>query len=183
MNEAHLHDSSIEGDLVQGSKYVSAPKISLEKAIDLIVQKHSSDEKLIEVFDELAEFLTDNPDREIIGLEKKLEQGKRFDLKDKAVRLKNRFDRKITKKQLSPIVQKVHLQVLSSIITAFELNVRPLIVSNADTSKVDAAIYEEVILPAHEGIIRFNDMITTEDVRGMLYFLTGKCHLVWSVEC
>ncbi|WP_367622044.1 ABC-three component system protein [Thalassospira marina] len=114
---------------------------------------------------------------------KKLEQGNRLDLKQKAVRLKNRFDRKITKKQLSPVVQKVHLQVLSSIITAFDARVRPLIASNASQRDVDTAIHEYVILPAHKAIVRFNDLTTTEDVCGMLYFLTGKCHLVWSREC
>lgn len=179
MSEATIHDSQFE-DLVQGDKIVTEHLSSLEKAIDSIVKNHRADTQLVDIFEELAEYLTANPDRKVIGLEKKLEEGKRTDLKDKAIRLKNRFDRKITKKQLSPVVQKIHLQVLSSIITAFDARVRPLIVSEATVQDIDAAIHEHVILPAHKAIIRFNDLITTEDVCGMLYFLTGKCHVVWS---
>lgn len=182
MNQANVSDSNF-GDLVQGNKIEAAPLTSLEMAIDRIVTNHGHDVQLVDIFEELAEYLTANPDREIIGLEKKLEQGGRQDLKSKAVRLKNRFDRKITKKQLSPVVQKVHLQVLSSIITAFDARVRPLIATGCSVSEVDAVIHEYVVLPAYRGIIRFNDMATTEDVCGMLYFLTGKCHIVWSKDC
>jgi hypothetical protein len=182
MNQANVHDSRFE-DLVQGDKIQAAPLTSLEMAIDRIVKTHGHDAQLVEIFDELAEYLTANPDREIIGLEKKLDNGGRQDLKAKAVRLKNRFDRKITKKQLSPVVQKVHLQILSSIITAFDARVRPLISDGRPLAEVDMVIHDHVILPAYRGIIRFNDMATTEDVCGMLYFLTGKCHIVWSRDC
>ncbi|MBL4662090.1 MAG: hypothetical protein JKY22_00620 [Flavobacteriaceae bacterium] len=116
-------------------------------------------------------------------MEKKLEQGNRSELKNKAVRLKNKFDRKITKKQLSSVVQKVHLQVLSSIITSFDARVKPLMIQNSPADVIDAAIHDHAILPAHKGIIRFNDLVTTEDVCGMLYFLTGKCHITWRQNC
>lgn len=182
MNKANITKSKL-GDVVLGDKYTSVPMTSLEAAIDSIVNNHGDDAHLIDIFEELAEYLTANPDRNIIGLEKKLEQGLRSDLTEKAVRLKNRFDRKITKKQLSPVVQKVHLQVLSSIITAFDARVSPLINQAAPISEIDAAIHEYVVLPAHKGIILFNDLVTTEDVCGMLYFLTGKCHIIWSQNC
>ncbi len=182
MNEVSVYSSQFE-DLVQGNKIVTEQLTSLEKVIELIVKDSRVDTELVGIFEQLAEYLTDNPDREIIGLEEKLERGNRPDLKRKAVRLKNTFARKITKKQLSPVFQKVHLQVLSSIITAFEAHVRPLISSEASQSDIDKAIYEYVILPAHKGMVRFDDLTTTEDVCGMLYFLTGLCHLVWSREC
>lgn len=182
MNEANISNSKFE-DLVLGDKIEATNLTSLETVIDNIVKSHGQETELVDVFEELAEYLTANPDREVIGLEKKLEQGHREDLIKKARRLKNRFDRKITKKQLSSIVQKVHLQVLSTIITSFDSHVRQLIESSAEKQQVDKAIHEHVILPAHKGIIRFNDMVTTEDVCGMLYFLTGKCHILWSKDC
>lgn len=179
MREANIHDSRFE-DFVQGDKIITEKLSSLEKAIDSIVKKHGNDSHLIDIFEELAEYLTANPDRKVIGLEEKLKAGNRTDLTEKAIKLKNRFDRRITKKQLSPVVQKVHLQVLTSIITAFDSKVLPLILKQEEEKVVDAAVYDNVILPAHKAIIRFNDLITTEDVRGMLYFLTGKCHVAWS---
>ena len=179
MNEANIQDSEISGDFVQGNKYQQASLTALEVTIDKIVENHGGDSELVDVFEELAEYLTSHPDREIIGLEAKLEQGNRLDLKDKALKLKNRFDRKITKRQFSSVFQKVHLQVLSSIITSFDAKVRPLILKGASIQDIDAAIHDSVILPAHRAVVRFNDMSTTEDVCGMLYFLTGKCHIMW----
>ncbi|PKR53327.1 hypothetical protein [Thalassospira marina] len=70
MNEANVYDSRFE-DFVQGDKLVTEQLTSLEKAIDNIVRNHSADAELVDIFEELAEYFTANPDREVIGLEKK----------------------------------------------------------------------------------------------------------------
>ncbi|WP_373272697.1 ABC-three component system protein [Vibrio parahaemolyticus] len=35
----------------------------------------------------------------------------------------------------------------------------------------------------HKAIVRYDTLITTDLVSGMLYFLTGKCHIQWSKQC
>ena len=177
-----ISDSTIGADFVQGDKNIinEASLTPLESAILRIVNRYGNDEKLIDIFEGLAEYLTEHPERKIIGLKQKLEQGERKDLLEKAIYLKNKFDRKITKKQLSNVVQRVHIQVLASIVTAFDSKIRPLILNGTSTADIDSTIHDHVIMPAYRGITRFNDLSTTEEVSGMLYFLTGKCHIVWS---
>lgn len=179
MNSTNINNSEFE-DFVNGDKILSENLSPLEKAIISIVKNHRGQTQLIDVIEDLAEYLTSNPDREIIGLEEKLRNGNRSDLEKKAIRLKNKFDRKITKKQLSPSFQKVHIQVLSHIVSSYEAFVYPLIKRGANSEEVDKAIHEHVIIPAYQGILRFDDSTTTESVKGMLYFLTGKCHVAWS---
>ncbi|MDQ7058230.1 MAG: hypothetical protein Q9N62_07240 [Ghiorsea sp.] len=177
-----INNSEIRGDTVAGDKTVyEAPLTTLEQVIEhIITNSNGADEVLTDVIDELAGYLTDRPDREVIGLEEKLVQGDRNELAPNAKYLKNKFERKLAKQELSRTTQSIYVQVLSSIITAFEQKVRPLILDKRGKPEVDAAIHNEIILPVHKAVIRFDMLVTTEEVAGMLYFLTGKCHLVWS---
>lgn len=168
-----------EGD----NNIYQAPSTSLEKAIDQIKETWSKDEKLVDIIEELAGYITDHPTRNIIGLEKKLEQGDRKELIEHAILLKNRFERRIAKNQMSMSEQYVYIQVLSAINTSWVYNIRPLIESGQERKNIDQAIKSELIEPVHKAIVGYDCTINTELVTGMLYFLTGKCHLTWGQQC
>ena len=180
-NKAEFKDSHVHGDAVLGDK-LQYPEIlsPLEKVIQAIRQNVKDDSNLKEAISELAEYISDRPDREIIGVEKKLTNGDRNDLIGNAVYLKNKFERKLAKMQLSPVEQKIYTHVLATIITVFNQKVRPLILEHRSKSEVDKVIHNEIIEPVYKAIITHDVRITTEHVSGMLYFLTGKCHVVWS---
>tara|TARA_R110002012_G_scaffold92352_1_gene224383 strand:- start:152 stop:691 length:540 start_codon:yes stop_codon:yes gene_type:complete len=160
-----------------------APLTSLETAIEQVKKAWKHDDKVIDVVEDLADYITQHPDREVIGLEKKLENGNRVDLFRRAKFLKNKFAMRVAKNQMSITEQHVYIQVLSAINTAWYHNIHPKIVSGSDRQEINNLIHEEVIKPIHQAIVRFDCSITTETVSGMLYFLTGKCHLVWEEEC
>ena len=69
--------------------------------------------------------------------------------------------------------------MLSSIISLFEHKIRPLIDAGFSNAEIDEATFDKLIEPIHQAIVRYSDIATTEDVSGMLYYLTGKCHIVW----
>ena len=180
-NQVILKNSNVEGDVVQGDKNVlQAPLLPLEKAIQAIIDSTEDNKELEGIIEELAEYITNRPDREIIGVEQKLINGGRDDLLKDAVYLKNKFERTITKKQMSLVTQKVYAHVLAMIGSSFNLKVRPLILENRPKLEVNLAIHKEIIEPVYQSIVGFDQQITTELVSGMLYFLTGKCHLIWS---
>jgi len=180
-NHLEVNDSNVEGDVFAGDKHVHEAQLTpLQEAVDRIVVAYNGEEELLEIMDELAEYITDRPDREVIGLEAKLQQGDRNELFESAIYLKNKFERKLAKQQVSPVAQRIYVQVLSSITYAFDQRIRPLIIDGKNKAEIDAIIDEMVIQPVYRAIIRFDDMTTPQDVSGMLYFLTGKCHLVWS---
>jgi hypothetical protein len=64
--------------------------------------------------------------------------------------------------------------------TTFNQYVRPLILNGSSKEDVDAKIHAEIYEPVYKAIVDFDVSITMQHVAGMLYFLTGKCHLVWS---
>jgi len=53
---------------------------SLETAIEQVKKACRGEEKLVDVLEDLADYITEHPGREIVGLEKKLERGDRLDL-------------------------------------------------------------------------------------------------------
>ncbi len=159
------------------------PLSSLEAAIEQVKKACRGEEKLVDILADLADYITQHPERTVIGLEKKLENGGRSDLYKRASLLKNRFARRVAKNQMSVTEQCVYIQILSAINTIWYQRIHPHLISGSPSKDVDGLIYEELIKPVHQAIVRFDHTITSETVSGMLYFLTGKCHLVWEAEC
>lgn len=156
---------------------------NLETAIDQVKKTWREEDKIVEIIEELADFITENPERKIVGLETKLVLGERHDLFRRASFLKNKFARRVAKNQMSIIEQHVYIQILSAINTTWYQSIHPRIILGTNNQEIDHLIHEELIKPVHQAIVRFDCTITTETVSGMLYFLTGKCHLIWGPEC
>lgn len=179
-NNLDVNNSSID-DIVFGDKKVYAEELHpLEKAIKSIQEIMSGSPELEGIIEELAEYTTDRPDREIIGVEAKLINGGREDLISNAVYYKNKFERKIAKRQLSHAEQMVYAHVLATIEAAFNQYIRPLILNGSGKEVVDAAVHQHIFEPVYKAVVGFDVTLTMQHVSGMLYFLTGKCHLVWS---
>jgi hypothetical protein len=181
-----VSDSHVEGDVIHGNKIVAiseAKPVGLASAIKSIKECMAEAVELSGYIEDLAEYVQDRVGRDVIGLEQKLINGQRPDLIEHAVYLKNKFGRFLAKKQLSHSEQKIFAHVLASINTAFNQQVRPLILDNRSKAEVDKAVHEFIIEPIYTTIVATDDAITSEMVLGMLYFLTGKCHLVWDAKC
>lgn len=177
-------NNSVINDIVSGDKNVYPEELHpLEKAIKSIQESITENSDLEGIIEELAEYTTNRPDREIIGVEAKLQAGGREDAIQNAVYLKNKFERKIAKKQLSHVEQHVYAHILAVIETTFNQTVRPLILKGSSKEVVDAAVHKEIFEPVYKAVVGFDVSITMQHVAGMLYFLTGKCHLVWSESC
>lgn len=84
---------------------------------------------------------------------------------------------------MSMVEQRVYVQVLSYIYVGFNQYIRPKLLEGSTASEIDKLVFECIIEPAHKAIIDFDNTITPEFILGMLYFLTGKCHLVWDETC
>jgi hypothetical protein len=122
--------------------------------------------------------MSDNPQRTLVGLEAKLDAAGREDLTRYAIELKEKFHKKLTKDQLSTSRQQAYVQILSYIRTSFLGKVRPLI-SSGDQVAVDQEIHN-IVVDIYGQVSETLYDITTEHILGMLYYLTGKCHLEWT---
>lgn len=178
-DKLEINGSSFE-DAVLGDKHVYPEVLHpLEKAIKLIKEKIEEDPALVGIIEELAEYTTERPDRNIIGVEQKLIAGGREDSIKNALYLKNKFGRRLAKNQLSNIEQHIYAHILGVIEITFNQYVRPLILNGSSKEDIDATIHNKIYEPVYKAIVGFDVTINMSQVAGMLYFLTGKCHLVW----
>lgn len=156
---------------------------SLEQAVEQIKKSLGNEKDAVDIIEELADYITEHPGRKVFGLKCKLEKAGRLDLEERAVLLKNRFERKVARNQMSIAEQHVYVQILSAISSIWHSKIKPLIDIEASKNAIDSLIYSELIEPVHKAVVRYDTLATSETVGGMLYFLTGKCHLEWSRSC
>jgi len=152
---------------------------ALSKLIELSKQLSKSDPDYKYMLDELSEFLTARPGRKVIGLKNKLIEGNRENLFLDAKFLSNKFARRVSNGQFSPTDQIIFLHCLGFINTVFRQSISPSIRSGATDIEIDAKILNEIILPLNSEVSEFSMSVSTGLISGMLYFLTGKCHIRW----
>ena len=135
-------------------------------------------------FRELCEeldYLNSVIDNDVIGLEKKLENGGREKLLDYALDVKDRFHRKLMKtSQYSAIAQDINVFLLTKVRSSFMREIYTLICQNESEERINFLITERIIKPVQEdlgiNLFRYNE----DDIMGMIFFLTGNCHIKWN---
>jgi hypothetical protein len=171
----------LDKTMVELPSIVNSPLIqasALQRLIETSRKMHKEDPVYRDMLEELGEFLVPRAGREIIGLDGKLIEGKREELLEDATFLENKFARKVTKGQMSDTEEIVYFHCLSTIITCFRSYISPRIRSGDSDCVIDEAILDKIIKPLYEEISLVKPM-TMEMISGMLYFLTGKCHIRW----
>jgi hypothetical protein len=171
-----------------------------EVHVNQYLQQQSPDYRLISCFRELQEEVK-NDDR----LQKKLDDIKRYRTRlprtiglkaklqdggfskeaiDKACRQKQYYAKKSTKYQYYEGAQKIDSYLFAIVSSRFDTYVMPLIVKQSPLDVIKKVVYEQVIMPVVDKLA-FNGEKDTElrynidDIFGMLYYLTGNCHINW----
>lgn len=153
----------------------------LREIAEKITVMYESDETFQGFIDELLHFTEQHEKerKEFKGLEVKLtEAGYREDLNE-ALILKEKFSKKIFQNQFSEQVQNLYVKILAHINTVFKMKVLPLIRAGKEEVVIKDEIFISIINPIHEQLAPTSINITMDEVRGMLYFLTGNCHIEW----
>lgn len=188
-NDVNVEDSSVGGNFA-GRDYE-------DKSISFVNNYHSRSTYLQELYRRYEEEKSSNPefkelceeldylnsviDSEVIGLEKKLEDGGREKLLAYALDVKDRFHRKLMKtSQYSLIAQDINVYLLAKVRSSFMREIYTLICQNDSDEKINLLITERIIKPVQEdlgiNLFRYNE----DDIMGMIFFLTGNCHIKWN---
>lgn len=184
MTEMNIKNSTIHGPLAGGNQtniyYQQTPNPEiLRKAIEKLEKLSLEDEEYRDFIDRLGYYLQERNGRTNIGLEQKLLNGGREDLVDDAIMHKDFFAKKIARGQLARRRQYIYFYILQKISASFESQIRPLIRSGATPADIDATIYINIINTIFTEVIELDISIDQYLIYGMLYYLTGMCHLVW----
>jgi hypothetical protein len=161
--------------ITEAQTNINALKELINRTNKLLVE----DEEYRDFIHELNSLLEQRSGREIIGTERKLLNGNRQDLLEDSWFYESKFARKLAKGELSRTSQAIFLHCLSTINEEFVTNIRPLILQDIDKLIVNQVIERNIIDNLYGQVCSADSSITKQVIRGMLYFLTGKCHIKW----
>jgi hypothetical protein len=133
----------------------------------------------------IDDFNTYNTILDGIGLEQKLIDGG-FSEKEiiKALNYKDKYARRVVLGEMYHAQQEIDVEIFSIIDSNFSTYVLPKITKSVDKTLILECLLEKVIQPIldllnNEGEADEYLKYNANDIYGMIYFLTGKCHLNW----
>ena len=164
--------------------HVASAEHRLARWFRSLQEEFRSDIRLQHTLDDIMRYHTRLP--KTIGLEAKLQDGgfRPTDIAG-AERSKRAFCKKMTRYQYFESAQRIDGYLFARIVHLFDTYVMPLIREGRPTDAIRQAVYEEVIMPVMEEVnthggddrcLGYNE----DDLYGMLYYLTGKCHINWA---
>lgn len=144
-------------------------------------QKEKVDNPELQEFCEELDYFNSIIEGDVIGLEEKLKLGGREKLIHYALDLKDKFHRKLFKtSQYSLIAQDINVYLLTKVRRGFMMEIYTLICNNESEEKINMLITERIIRPVQAdlgiNLFKYNE----EDIMGMIFFLTGNCHIKWN---
>lgn len=97
---------------------------------------------------------------------------------------KDKYAKKIVSRELYETEQKIDVELFAFIKLNFETYIEPLIEENASKRDIKINLNQKVVMPIlnllnEEGKDDIFLNYTADDILGMIYYLTGKCHLNW----
>lgn len=186
-NELSIKNTSVGGKLV-GRDDLSLTvqnHYSASTYLNDLYQRFEKEKKenpeLQELCDELDFLNTQVQNETVIGLEAKLKAGNKEAILEYALDLKQKFHMKLMRtSQYSLVAQDINIYILSKIKRTFIMEVFTMICSGESELNINMLIAERIINPVKFdlGINLFK--YTEEDIMGMIFYLTGNCHIKWA---
>lgn len=148
--------------------------------IEKYKEEMESNPEFNQILYELNHYLKEKNKGTKRSLREKLEQAEiDEDEIEEAEELKQRASQKIMRFTFSENAQKIFALLLGEICENFRYKIYPLIKQGKDEAEIQEAIKDKVLGPAidflEENVLDLYHM----DIRAMLYFLTGNCHIEW----
>lgn len=183
INDNEINDNTAGRDLVIGTNInfneVKSKSNALANLLSRSKELCANDAEYRYMLDQLQEYLTPRPGRKIVGLEEKLREGDRLDLLEDALYLENKFSRRVSKNQFSTTEEVIYCHCLSKINSSFAHHIKPLFKNPVNTAIIDRVIFDRIVEPLYEEVSEVSTAVSFELIRGMIFFLTGKCHIRW----
>lgn len=136
-----------------------------------------------EVIDELLLYTTKLDGTK--GLEEKLQDGgfqKMFI--QKAIIQKEMYAKRATKYECYLAAQEIILSLFARIKNEFDVRIYPMIIKGADVPSIMQEVHKQIVSPILQ-MIEMNGVndqslyFNMDHIYGMIYYLTGMCHLNW----
>jgi hypothetical protein len=174
-----------DGSIIGGNQYTTnittAKRTKLSSLFEKLKEVCGSNTKVEVISEDLNRF---SVSRDSIGLEQKLIDGNRSHIIPDATWLKQEYYKKLTKFQFFEPAQQIHALLLGIVLEKFRNIIYPMIQGGSTDAEISRSVSLEIIDPIMKTIQEegCDDVmgLSSVDVEGMIYFLTGQCHIKWA---
>lgn len=158
------------------------PESSLNRLYRKLRDEAAQDQELTDYIAQLQIFTRSVEDETVVGLDGKLTAADRQDQLDMAKAMKEMVYAELRKNMFSRTFQTIYATLMGKIYEEFQTWVQPAIAKGASREQIDQLVNIHVVKPVVSELETCSeyDGAATSTVRGMIYFLTGNCHLVWN---
>ncbi|RNJ47282.1 hypothetical protein B5V01_24350 [Mesorhizobium erdmanii] len=170
----------------QGDVYLAPPAPpsspnAFRKLFAKLEAEAAEDKVLTSYIRQLEVYTRRVENEEVIGLAEKLHLAGRDHQITIAKALKENVYADIKANIFSPTYQLIVATLMSKVHERFDTQIRPLIKAGVDNAHIDRAVSEQINIPISNELDdcpQFKD-VAIDYVRGMVFFLTGNCHIRW----
>jgi hypothetical protein len=143
--------------------------------------ERANDVTFNETIAKLEHFHAEIHDEPIVGVEDKLAAaGYSPQMVEFAKKTKELFAKKLVEFQLFESAQRIQALLLAEVYSRFHNFIAPMIASDADLTEINEVVQHEIIEPIQTMLGENVLGLYADEINGMLYFLTGNCHIRWT---
>ena len=176
------------GDVVAGNKntiYEAERKVKISQIRRLfrdLANEYGNKEKIEEICFELNAYKIE---KDVIGLDAKLlNAGCTNNFIENAEEVKQKFAKKLYHYQEYQSAQRIFVYMLAQVSELFRAKILPQLNKGFSAIDLQDDIFMEIIQPLDQLLNREASedkvlYLTPEEIKGMIYYLTGRCHIKW----
>ena len=166
-------------DITKNYVFESSVPTPMRHLIEKLKRERQTDVQFVETLSVLRRYTTPATGETVDGLEVKLRAANRDALLAYAARVKEVFAKKLMANQFSESGQEILAYLLAEIYTRFQHHVVPAIHRHESPENVTNLVQSLVLDPVQAMLGENPLRLYAEEINGMLYFLTGNCHIKW----
>jgi hypothetical protein len=162
-------------------KNVGVRKTQMSHLIEKFKKERANDEVFSGIISKLQHYSTSTDDiADVEGVKVKLGKAGYDNLLGFALATKELFVKKLTEFQFSRSAQEMQCLLLAEVYTRFHHCVWPALCEGRHQDEIQVLVQKHIIDPVSQMLGENVLNIYTDELTGMLYFLTGNCHIRWA---
>jgi hypothetical protein len=164
-------------------KNVGVRKTQMSHLIERFRKERENDEVFSGIIDKLQHYSSSMDGvGDVEGVKTKLGKAGYDNLLDFALVTKEMFVKKLTEFQFSRSAQEMQCLLLAEVYTRFHHCVWPALCEGRGQEEIQVLVQAHIINPVSDMLGENVLDIYTDELTGMLYFLTGNCHIRWAAN-
>ena len=178
LQDNHAGQDIAGRDINKHTHVNTANKSPLRKVVEKLEAECLHDPNFNKYISDLVHYTNSIHSDQKRDLKMKLTEAGRLDELHEAEELKEKFAKLLIKSSLSEQAQNAYVHILSKIKIEYDGKVKPLLKEGGSLVDIENKVLE-IVNDIYKDLVGTVLEHNIREIKGMLYFLTGNCHIEW----